>query len=75
MVKAYVLINLVTTDLPEVINEIRSLKNVKFADAITGPYDAICLVESQDISQIGAIITDKILKIKGVAKTLTCVAV
>jgi len=74
-IKAYVLLNLVATNVPETLKEVRGLRGVKFADAVTGPYDAIAQIESSDMDELGRMVTTKILKIKGIAKTLTCVAV
>jgi len=74
-VKAYILMNLVSTSLPETLKEVRDVKGIKFADAVTGPYDAIAQIETSDMDELGRIVTTKILKVKGVAKTLTCVAV
>jgi DNA-binding Lrp family transcriptional regulator len=74
-IKAYVLMNLVSASVPETLKELRATKGVKFADAVTGPYDAIVQVEAQDMDDLGAVVTTKILKVKGVVKTLTCVAV
>ena len=74
-IKAYILINVVSSNLAETLNNIRKVDGVKFADAVTGPYDAIVQIEANDVNQIGRIITLGLLKIPGVAKTLTCVVV
>lgn len=74
-VKAYVLMNLAATSVPESLKEVRGIKGVKFADAVTGPYDAVIQVEASDMDELGRLITAKLLKVKGVSKTLTCVAV
>ena len=74
-VKAYVLLNLVSTSLTETLTEVRGIKGVKFADAVTGPYDAIAQIEVGNMDELGTLVTNKILKVKGVSKTLTCVAV
>jgi len=74
-IKAYVLLNLIATDLSETLKEVRSIKGVRFADAVTGPYDAIAQIESSDMDELGTLVTTKILKVKGIAKSLTCVAV
>jgi DNA-binding Lrp family transcriptional regulator len=74
-VKAYILVNLVATDLAGTIHDIRKVKGVNFSDAVTGPYDAIAQVEAENINKIGKIVTSGILKVKGAAKSLTCVAV
>jgi len=74
-VKAYVLMNLAATSVSESLKEIRDIKGVKFADAVTGPYDAVIQVEASNMDELGRLITTKLLKVKGVSKTLTCVAV
>ena len=74
-IKAYILMNLASASLPEALNEVRGVKGVAFADAVTGPYDAIAQLEAADMDELGRLVTTKILKVKGVAKTLTCVAV
>jgi len=74
-VKAYILINMVSTSVPETLTEIRKVKGVKFADAVTGPYDAIAQLEAADMDELGRLVTTKVLKVTGIAKTLTCVAV
>ncbi|MBI4335120.1 MAG: Lrp/AsnC ligand binding domain-containing protein [Candidatus Omnitrophica bacterium] len=67
--------NLVATSLPNTLKEVREIKGVRFADAVTGPYDAIAQIEASDMDDLGALVTTQILKVKGIAKTLTCVAV
>jgi DNA-binding Lrp family transcriptional regulator len=74
-VKAYVLMNLVAASVQETLKEVRDIKGVRFADAVTGPYDAVIQVEASDMDELGRLITAKLLKVKGVSKTLTCVAV
>jgi len=72
-IRAYVLMNLVTSDLSTTMTHMREMKEVKNADAVIGPYDCIAEVEADNMDALGAIVVNKILKIEGVAKTLTCV--
>lgn len=74
-VKAYILMNLASAGLSDTLKEVRNIKGINFADAVTGPYDAIAQLETSDMDELGRIVTTKILKVKGIAKTLTCVAV
>ncbi len=74
-IKAYILMNLVSPNLSETLKDIRAIKGINFTDPVTGPYDAIAQLEAADMDELGRIVTTKILKVKGVAKTLTCVAV
>ena len=57
-------------------------KKVKFddtrvisVDAVTGPYDVIALLESDDLDQLGRAITDGIQTVDGVQRTTTCLVV
>ena len=72
-VKAYVLMNLVTSDLPNTMKQLKAVKGVKNANAVIGPYDCIAQLEAENMELLGKIVVDKILKVDGVAKTLTCV--
>ncbi len=71
-VKAYVLMNLVTSDLPNTMKRLKSVKGIKNANAVIGPYDCIAELEAENMELLGRIVVDKILKVDGVAKTLTC---
>ena len=72
-IQAYVLMNLVTSDLSTTMTQIRELKEVKNADAVIGPYDCIAELEAENMDVLGKVVVNKILKVEGVAKTLTCV--
>ena len=67
--------NISSGDVAETLKNIREIKGINFTDAITGPYDAIAKIEAADMDDLGRVVTTKILKVKGVAKTLTCVCV
>ena len=45
------------------------------ADAVTGPYDFIAIVEGPTLDAIGRLVTDAIGAVDGVTRTTTCVAV
>ena len=72
-IRAYVLMNLVTSDLSTTMTQLREMKEVKNADAVIGPYDCIAEVEVENMEVLGNIVVNKILKVDGIAKTLTCV--
>ncbi len=72
-IRAYVLMNLVTSDLSSTMLQLREIKEVKNADAVIGPYDCIAEIEADSMDMLGNVVVSKILKIEGVAKTLTCV--
>lgn len=72
-VRAYVLMNLATSDLTSTMKQLNSISEVKNADAVIGPYDCIAAIEADNMEILGEVVVEKILKVDGVAKTLTCV--
>ncbi|HEY46303.1 MAG: hypothetical protein AMJ88_05400 [Anaerolineae bacterium SM23_ 63] len=73
--KAYILIHIRTGDIREVIRQLRRVEGVREANMTFGPYDAIAVVEAQDVKTIGNIIATAIQPIPGVLDTITCLAV
>jgi len=73
--RAYVLINASAGKAIEVARSLQGVKGIELADAITGEYDVIAAVEAPDVAGIGSVIVEKIQKIDGVFKTVTCLAV
>ena len=75
MVRAYVLITATAGKALEVVHVLHGREGIISADAITGEYDVIAVCEAPDVNSIGSLIVDKIQKIDGVFKTITCLAV
>ena len=73
--KAYILINASPGHAIEVAKKLQGAKGITAADAITGEYDVIAVCEAPDVNAIGALIVEKIQKVDGVFKTITCLAV
>jgi DNA-binding Lrp family transcriptional regulator len=71
MVRAYVLINADPGKTGEALKKTVKIKGVKFAEAVTGPFDIIALVEGADFNQLGKLVVAKIQKVAGVRGTLT----
>ncbi len=44
-------------------------------DAVTGPFDVIALLESDDLDKLGRAITEGIQTVDGVQRTTTCLVV
>ena len=49
-----------------------SVPEVKIADVVTGPYDVIAVIETDDPSVMSNLVTSKIHQIEGVVATMTC---
>ena len=73
--KAYVLINIRTGEIREVVKQVQRVEGVVDANMTFGPYDAVAILEATDIVHLGKILTAGIQPIPGVLDTLTCLAV
>lgn len=73
--KAYVMIRVRTGEVREVVRNLRRVGGVLEANMTFGPYDAVAVVEANDVNQIGRLLATGIQPIPGVIETLTCLAV
>ena len=72
--KAYILIETTvgkSTDVSDVLTDLPDVVNV---DAVTGPYDIIAIVSSQDLNSVGELVTNDIHTIPGIVRTVTCLS-
>ena len=72
--KAFVLIETEVGKTSEVVTTLKQTEGVKTADAVTGPYDVIAVVEGERLDEIGNIVTEKIQRVPGVSRIITCLA-
>jgi len=79
MMRAYVLIESAVGKASGVADGVRKLSfgdaKVVSVDAVTGPFDVIALLESDDLDKLGRAITDGIQQVEGVQRTTTCLVV
>jgi DNA-binding Lrp family transcriptional regulator len=73
--KAYVLIEAEAGQVSSVIATLRAIPGVSAADAVTGPYDVIVIIETDDQRAIGRIVMDAVHTTAGVKRTITCLAI
>ena len=78
-VRGYVLIDAEVGKAKSVGQALGSLMHpdakVKSVDTVTGPYDAIAVLESDDLDRLAKALTDGIQRVDGVASTTTCLIV
>jgi hypothetical protein len=72
--RAFVLIKIRAGEVSDVVRQLRELPEITEARMTFGPYDAVAIVDSQDLSSIGSLIASTIQPISGVEQTLTCLA-
>ena len=70
--KAFVLVNVRTGSILEVVHNLRNVNGVTQANMTFGPYDAVVTIEAQDINHLGRLIATEIHPIPGVLDTITC---
>jgi DNA-binding Lrp family transcriptional regulator len=79
MMRAYVLIECAVGKANEVARGVKAISfnetQVVSVDAVTGPFDVIALLESDDLDKLGRAITDGIQQVGGVQRTTTCLVV
>ena len=75
MVRVYVLIETRSEKTGEVVEALKSVDQVVSADAVTGPYDVIAIVECETLQKLGECIISKVQTIRGISRTVSCIAV
>jgi DNA-binding Lrp family transcriptional regulator len=71
----YVLLNLEPGSEEKVLNEIRTVPNVKKSHRVYGVYDMIAEVEADSMDALKEIVTWKIRRLGGVRSTLTALVI
>ena len=74
--EAYILLTLEVDKVEKVVREIKKkIVGVKEAKGVTGPYDAIILVETSDLKELTREILPTIYRIDGVIDTTTAIVI
>ena len=71
-IKAYILIETSVGSTKDVSSALNALSDVINVDAVTGPYDIIAIVSSNDLTAVGELVTANIHTIQGIVRTVTC---
>ena len=73
--KGFVLIETDVGVSKEVVDALRKLEGVDSVDSVTGPYDAIAVIEGETLTEIGDLVTGKINSIPGISRVVTCLVI
>jgi DNA-binding Lrp family transcriptional regulator len=68
-----VLISTTAKEAKTALQKLRDAKTIRSAEAITGPYDIVAVVEAEDVDALGRLVTQEIHSIEGVERTLSCI--
>ena len=74
MIKAYVLVVTNPGETKHVFHSIEAVPGVTECHEVMGPYDIVAEVEISEMTEMTAILRQKIRAIEGVKSTVTCVA-
>ncbi len=73
--KAYLLVETAVGKTRDVASTLRALSGIETVDVVTGPYDIIAVINGDDMSVVGTLVTESVHTVQGVVRTVTCVAV
>ncbi|MGD8632870.1 MAG: Lrp/AsnC ligand binding domain-containing protein [Anaerolineales bacterium] len=73
--KAFILVNIRTGDIENVVAHLKRVDGVTEAYMTFGPYDALAVIEAKAVEDLGRTLAKQIQPIPGVQETLTCIAV
>lgn len=73
-VKAYVLIEVNIGKTKEVVEAIRRSRRGVSVDVVTGPYDAIAVIQAETLNEVEDLVVSMLHAVKGVSRTVTCIA-
>ncbi len=71
---AYILIRTEMGKVMDVLASLKAIPEIKSAHATIGPYDIIAFIEFSDPEAMKSLLIDKIQKVPGISRTLTCLA-
>ncbi len=72
MVSAYILVQTSVGKAQEVSGAIGKVAGVVSCHDVTGPYDIIVQVETQDMDSLGQLVALHVQSIPGITRTVTC---
>ena len=74
-VKAYVLIEAQVGKIKQVVEVIRNIQGVASVDVVTGPYDAIAVIQTETLNNFENLVVEKVLLLAGISRTVICIVV
>lgn len=73
--RAYILIETAVGKTREVVDALTEWSELVQVDPVTGPYDIIAVVDVDNLSTVGELVTGKIHTVAGIVRTVTCLSV
>lgn len=73
--RAFILVHARAGKTAGLAEQIRKIRGITSADAVTGDYDIIAVCEVADVKALGDLILDGLHRVEGIEKTSTCIVV
>ncbi len=74
-IRAYLLIETLTGESDSILEGLNAIEQTIQADRVTGPFDIICVLETESLNEIGDIVRDKVHSLEGVVRTMSCMSI
>ncbi|MEO6713566.1 MAG: Lrp/AsnC ligand binding domain-containing protein [Mycobacteriales bacterium] len=72
MLQAFMLVTVAMGAADSTAAALRLIDGVTSADVVTGPYDIVVDMAALDVDVLGVLVQDKVQRVPGVVRTLTC---
>ncbi len=67
-IKAYLLVETAIGTTRDVATALRNVDGIDSADVVTGPFDVIAVINVEDFTQVGILVTEKVHTINGIVR-------
>ena len=74
-IKGYVLIETQVGKTKQVVEAIRNIQGVVSVNLVTGPYDAIAVIQTETLNNFEDLVVGKLHLLAGISRTVTCIVI
>ena len=67
-IKAYLLVETAIGTTRDVATSLRGVEGIDTADVVTGPFDIIAVINVEDFTKVGILVTEKVHTIPGIVR-------
>ena len=67
-IKAYLLVETAIGTTREVVTALRGVDGIDSADVVTGPFDIIAVINVEDFTRVGLLVTEDVHTIHGIVR-------
>ena len=67
-IKAYLLVETAIGTTRDVVTSLRAVEGIDSADVVTGPFDVIAVINVEDFTKVGLLVTEEVHTIPGIVR-------